>query len=265
MQPLQLDNLMALTGLEDRVDPARPVRLDRAVTLPTANGNFTVQVAGYRPQYNATRNLWYVDVALDPGATTWGFVRLAIARYQPTSIPGCELSMPARCDYVQLPPERSVSVSRTDARHVRVLLSGSVGTRAPVVDVVGRETPTMADLVRENRLVVARLQRKNPQLQSDLGWTTVATQELAIHAADESAHSAVWVGELNAGREILLRRPLDTVEPAPGTPPSTWRVVVEEWERFPGDQLSPREAGPVIAHPRPVWEQRLVFADEVML
>ncbi len=265
MNPLQLDNLMAWAGLEDRVDAARPVRIDSSVTLPTRNGDFTVQAVGYQPQYNADRKLWYVDVALDPGATTWGFVRLAVARYQPTSIPGCELSMPARCDFVQLPPERTVSVSRTDASHVRVLLSGSVGTRQPVVTIVGRPMPTMSDLVDANRVVVARLQKRNPRLRSDLGWTTVAVEELEIRAADEGAHAAVWVGELDAGQEVVFRRPLDPADPAPGTPPSSWRVVLEEWERFPGDRPSPRESGPVIVAPPPIWEQRLVFADEVML
>ncbi len=43
-----------------------------------------------------------------------------------------------------------------------------------------------------------------------------------------------------------------------------WRVVVEEWERLPGDVLAPREAGP-LARNRPTLEQRLVFADEVLL
>jgi hypothetical protein len=134
-----------------------------------------------------------------------------------------------------------------------------------VVEIVGRPMPTMADLVHQNRVVVARLQRRNPALRSDLGWTTVDVRELEIRAADEGAHAAVWVGELDAGQEVVLRRPLDPADPAPGAPPSTWRVVLEEWERFPGDRPSPRESGPVIVAPPPIWEQRLVFADEVML
>ncbi len=265
MRPMLLDNIVALSGFEDRDDPGRPVRLDAAVTLPTQNGDFPVTVVGYRPQYNAERKLWYVDVALDPGHSMWSFVRLAVARYQPSSVVGCHLSMPARCDFVQLPPERTVSVSRTDSSHVRVVLSGSVGTRQPAVRIVDRPTPGFAALISQNRLVVARLQKKDPAIKSDLGWTTVATQELPIRSADQAGHAAVWTGELAAGQEIVLRRPLDPATPPPGQPPSTWRVVVEEWERFPGDPPSPREAGPVLAVAPAVWEQRLVFADEVML
>ena len=261
LQPMMLDNLVALGGFEDRHDPARPVRMDREVVLPTQNGSFSVQAVGYEPQYNAERKLWYVDVALDPAHTMWTFVRLAVARYQPSSVAGCHLSMPVRCNFVQLPPERTVSVSRTDESHVRVVLSGATGTRR----FSGREMSTYAQLVTEHRVVVARLQKRNPLVDSDLGWTTVATQQLPIRSSDMKANAAVWTGELDAGERIVLRRPLDVATPSPGSPRSTWRVTIEEWERFPGDPPSPTEAAPGIAAPPPIWEQRLVFADEVML
>jgi hypothetical protein len=40
--------------------------------------------------------------------------------------------------------------------------------------------------------------------------------------------------------------------------------VIEEWERLPGGVLAAREVGPAHA-PVAKWEQRLVFADEVVL
>ena len=45
----------------------------------------------------------------------------------------------------------------------------------------------------------------------------------------------------------------------PGSNPD-WRVTVEEWERLPGD---PADLGD--AHGRPVWERRLIYADEIVL
>ena len=265
MQELMLDNLLALGGFEDRREPGRPVTVGRNVQLPTQNGSFEVHAVGYQPQYNVERRLWYVDVALDPGHTMWTFVRLAVARYQPSSVDGCHLSMPVRCNFVQLPPERTLSVSRTDASRVRVVLSGATGTRTPEVRIAGRAMPTYTQLVAQNRLVVARLQQRNPVIDSDLGWMTVTTQELPIRSSDGGRHLAVWTGELDAGREIELRRPLDGAGVATGRT-STWRVVVEEWERFPGDPPSPVETGPsFVGPPAPVWEQRLVFADEVLL
>lgn len=66
---------------------------------------------------------------------------------------------------------------------------------------------------------------------------------------------AAWVGELDAGTVIPLARP--------GANPR-WRVAVEEWEQLPGDPPSSAEAPPG-AVALPVWEQRLIYADEVPL
>src|SRR3954465_13357090 len=121
---------------------------------------------------------------MDPGTAFWPFVRLAGARYQPSAIPGCHLSAPGRCDFAQLTPERTVSVSRTDESHVRVVLSGSVGVREPHL-VFTRGWPAQA--VDANRLVVGRLQRRDPQVGGDLGWQTVSTARLTIRGTGHDA------------------------------------------------------------------------------
>jgi hypothetical protein len=265
VQLLQLDNLVHFAFDEDRTVPGRPVRRPVLLPLELGPGSPTVQVVGYQPQLNEERGLWYVDVALDLGSTFWPFVRLAVARYQPSSVDGCHLSAPVRCDFAQLTPERTVSVSRTDESHVRVVLSGAVGVRDPQV-VFTRGWPAQA--VDAHRLVVGRLQRRDPQVGGDLGWETVSTARLTIRGTGHDAAEAAWVGELDAHQPLLLRRPLDPAAPdvpvETGDPASTWRVVVEEWERLPGDVLTPAEGGPaLLATPR--WEQRLVFADEVLL
>ena len=69
-----------------------------------------------------------------------------MCRYQPDSIDGCHLSQPVRCDHVQLPPERTTSVSRTDDRHVRVVVSGPIGTREPI-EGRGLDVEAFADAV----------------------------------------------------------------------------------------------------------------------
>lgn len=269
MNLLQLDNLLHATGLDDREVAGRPVAPARVLPLTTIKGAPQVQAVGYRPQYSTERRKWYVDVALDAGMTFWSFVRLAVARYQPSSVDGCHLSAPVRCDHVQLPPERTVSVSRTDESHVRVVVSGTVGMRS-VPATTAAPTPAMlVERIAANRTVVARLQRRDPLLPTDLGWETVATEQLRIRGTGANTAEAAWVGELGAGEDVFLRRPVDP----PSAPVHTgdddevvgdWRIMVEEWERLPGDVLAPREAGP-LARNRPRWEQRLVFADEVLL
>lgn len=251
---VELDSLLRVGGLDDRPGSARPVVPPATLPLSASPGWPQVTVLGYRPQYNLERGLWYVDVAVDAGDRFWPFVRLSVARYQPASFPNCHLSAAVRCDFVQLTPERITTVSRTDLRHVRVVVSGPVGLRTtPPGD--GPWFPTrveqLAPVVTANRKVVARLQRRDPAIPTDLGWETVTATELVVRGHGRTTFEAAWVGSLEADRDLPLRRPKDDPD---------WRVTVEEWERLPGDPADlaePRAAG--------VWEQRLVYADEVHL
>lgn len=247
--PLTATDIWQLTGHDDVRQGGDPVAVVTDLRLATGAGAtdvYTATVLGYQPQYNEQRQLWYVDVALDPGAVVWPFLRLTLARYQPESISGMELSSPVVTEFVQLPPERSTFVSRLDRRSVRVVVAGASTHRPEHSEQPEREA------IARNRLLVARLQKKDPELLGDLGWTTVETRPLGIVSDDAS--SIAWGATLAAGEDIALRRP------GPGL--SDWRVTVEEWERFPGD---PDPLGPPRLRRSPVWEQRLVFADEVYL
>jgi hypothetical protein len=253
---LELDNLMRTLGLDDRPGDALPVA--GPVTLPLPDRDAQVVVLGYEPQYNPERQLWYVDVAVEPGSKLWPFVRLSVARFQPDSISGCHLSPQMSCDFVQLTPERTASVSRTDVRHVRVVVSGPVGIRTPPpspqtgLATFPQAQPDLGAWVRMNRTMVASLQRKDPDIPTDLGWETVDTVELEVRGIGENVFEAAWVGSLTAPVNIPLRRP---------GAESNWRVAIEEWEKLPGD---PADLG-ARGRPRPVWEQRLVYADHLGL
>ena len=213
-----------------------------------------MSVVGYKPQYNATRGLWYVDVALDPGIHFWPFLRLAVCRYQPESIPGCHLSAPVRCDFVQLPPERLTSVSRTDDRHVRVVTSGTVGVRARPGQIQG-DRRALANAVDRNRYLIARLQRRDPLIDTDLGWETIIAKRMVLRGRGTNEHEVAWVTELEAGEDIQLSRP--------GHGPGAWRVAVEEWEMLEGDPTHIDFLLADIDIPRP--EYRLIYAEEIDL
>ena len=106
----------------------------------------------------------------------------------------------------------------------------------------------------QNRLVVARLQQADPELPGDLGWITVDTRRMDVANYERDRSLIAWGTTLGASELIPLQRP--------GPEASAWRVTVEEWERFPGD---PEPGSTGVAAPPPVWEQRLVFADEIYL
>ena len=61
-----------------------------------------------------------------------------------------------------------------------------------------------------NRDVVARLQRRDPVIPTDLGWKTVATAELTVRGHGRNLFEAAWVGELESPEDLPLRRPART-------------------------------------------------------
>jgi hypothetical protein len=246
---LALSHLLHAGGLDDRDVAARPVTPAQTLPLAALPEKPQVTVLGYRPQYNKERRLWYVDVALDPGDAFWPFVRLAVCRYQPDSVNECHLSAPVQCDFVQLPPERTTSVSRTDDRHVRVVVAGPVGHH-PELEPRQEPLTALAAATSVNRKLVALLQKRDPNIASDLGWETVATTALALRGHGANALQAAWVGTIAAPEPIALTRPEGDV--------SGWRVLVEEWERLPTD---PAEG----QNPEEAWEGRMVFADSFEL
>jgi hypothetical protein len=76
-------------------------------------GDLPVALAAYSPDFDPDRDLWYCDLVLDlsriPGY--WPFIRLALARWQPFSL-APSISSVVVCDFAQLAPDRSLTVTR---------------------------------------------------------------------------------------------------------------------------------------------------------
>ena len=71
-----------------------------------------VSVVGHEVEFDAERDLWICDVELDLGEAYTPFVRLALARYQPSSIAGAHLSAVTTAQIVQVTPERDSLADR---------------------------------------------------------------------------------------------------------------------------------------------------------
>lgn len=139
-----------------------------------------------------------------------------------------------RCDYVQIPLERSATLTRPDDRTARVVLSGPVGYRgAADIDVIDALTADGLQAIRTrigaNRRVLARLQRASATIATDLGWETVAEVPLAIEGFDGPSLTAAWAGRLELPETVQTRRP--------GAGPR-WRVTIEETEWLDADPTS---------------------------
>ncbi|MDX2648459.1 hypothetical protein PV341_33800 [Streptomyces sp. PA03-1a] len=90
-------------------------------------------VTGHEVAFDVERKLWYCDILIDPlpggkaeEQAYHPFVRLALARWQPSAVALHELSRSVTADFLQLPPNRVATVVRgADGASVRVTLAGA--------------------------------------------------------------------------------------------------------------------------------------------
>ena len=129
-----------------------------------------------------------------------------------------------RCDFTQLPPQRTATLSRPDDRHARVVVTGPVGVPGGLTP-IGLDAPSFLVKLASSRTMRARLERRMPPIRTDLGWEAVASTTLPVLGIDGTEVS--WSGELDLPVELGPARPGDSGD---------WRVTLEEWERLPADK-----------------------------
>jgi hypothetical protein len=85
-----------------------------------------LSIAPHAIGYDAERQLWYADIVVRPGKAYYPFIRLALARYNPVSVPGAHLSSIVMAEFVQLTPDRLAVVTQTGNRaHVAMYGTGT--------------------------------------------------------------------------------------------------------------------------------------------
>jgi hypothetical protein len=151
--------------------------------LRLAERDAAVSVAAHAVQPDTARQLWYCDIELAPGRAHWPFVRLALARYQPNSLAGAELSGVVLADFAQLAPDRSASVTfGADPRYVNVAVSGT----GYALTADGQTFGT----------VEVTVERRDPGVPGDLGWTPVSAPQ-KLSTAPLSSGDMLWRGKVD--------------------------------------------------------------------
>ncbi len=140
-----------------------------------------VDVAGHTVNWDPTHQLWYTDIVLFAGASYWPFVRLGLVRYQPSSVPGNEISRVTQANFAQLAPDRSATLTFPTTTSVKVVVSG-VGYSFNANEF----TPTMTAVVETQLPGVS-----DPELQ----W--VPTGAAITLSASTSPPVTTWKGTLS--------------------------------------------------------------------
>ncbi|HEV8578674.1 MAG TPA: hypothetical protein VGX68_06280 [Thermoanaerobaculia bacterium] len=193
-------------------DFANSVKDQPNLTLEELSG-LDVDVVGFEAQYDTDRNLWFCDIALKADSQYFPFVRLALARYQPISVPNAHLSRVVPSDFIQVLPHRTVVYDTTQANQVSIKVNG----------------PAYFNPQHEqfaSPLVIARVERRRFDTGDELGWEGMTTQVIPVD--QQSVANTVWKGT------VALPNP------APGP----LRVLVLEAEIYATD---PQAVNAVIA------------------
>ncbi|MBM3690217.1 MAG: hypothetical protein FJW80_11330 [Actinobacteria bacterium] len=227
----------------DRFDSdsvARGVRLAEmnatvdVVRYPLGTYNGRGEVSGY----DADRDMWFVDLAIDHGDAYRPFVRLAFARYQPSSVDELQLSPVALVDVVQLEPDRtaSVAINRGAKPTASITLTG----RSYATNEIG-SGPGLAVAILE-RYDGPVGPKSNPTLSA--AWTQLQTAELSGRV--NATGAATWEGRLFVPEQ---------------RPANRYRIVIEQYERIRTDGDATPWSGVPAAQRAARTGQRLVHQD----
>ncbi len=161
---------------------------------------------GRGPDSSAPR--WYCDIDLAAGSAYTPFVRLALARYQPYSISGVELSQVVLLDFMQLMSDRVATVTRSGGQ-----LSLSVS---------GRSYRSGSGSVPANAYMEAVVEKRRSGMEAGddaVGWEPVG-DPLELSSSTGITGVTTWTRTLTApgsGRHRIAIREYEQFMPSSGT------------------------------------------------
>jgi hypothetical protein len=239
------------------------------LSLAEAPGN-TVAAIGHRPGFDPARGLWYCDIDIDAGTSYFPFVRLGLARYQPSSIPGTHLSRVVTPEWAQLAPDRTASLTRPSGSQAQVTLRGPAGYNDIAETVLGGSAAAGLQGMNLSRFAVAQVERLPAGATTDLAWVPTG-DEVRLALSIVTAYSdivysgSVPIPKTGSGEQLRLTiREYEMLQ----TDLSQADDIVKH-DTFTVVPLQPPEVGPPVAlvpHPddKPV-RFRLVYADHLGL
>ncbi|WP_035850831.1 hypothetical protein [Kitasatospora azatica] len=221
-----------------------PNAVDTRNDVPLTNGTL-VEVVGHPVQFDEQRGLWYCDIELTgaPEQTYWPFLRLALARYQPNSLPGLELSEAVLTDFVNLPTPRTVTLTPDPAgpdaftllvegRHYRNN-SWESGFASPSDFFTDHNGP----LLNPSRdLVDVMVQERLPGTSDPLGWQSVTASVTNVQALLVGDRPEAALGL--TGEQQLWH---GTITLPAGHQPGRFRIAVRESEHFATDVMESKK------------------------
>ena len=144
-----------------------------------------VDVVPHDVFWDADRRLWFCDIEISHGSAYFPFVRLALARYQPSSLPEMHLSNVVLADFCALAPNRWLTVSNVNPtrRGVRVfgpapeLSAGYAEAFAARSESInnGKITVHLPIEIAKSNIIEVWLEKLSIEHGEDFGWRRIST------------------------------------------------------------------------------------------
>lgn len=208
------------------------------LSLPEMPDTRSFTAVGHKVEFDEERGLWFCDIEIDPHDAYFPFVRLALARFNPISVPGAHLSKVMTADFIQLAPDRTVSLAfnRSNLKEMNITVSG-----ASYVQAAAASGPGVIEVALETR---------NLALPEEIGWNEVPKTSVVLKAQrvpSAEPGNFIWAGKLTLPKGIQIK---------------AYRVAVREYETFFSDEHERAAKTPAITATMPLKKvRRLVFAE----
>lgn len=190
-----------------------------------------VFVAGHVVEYDPVRRLWFCDIEMRAGESYYPFVRLALARYQPESIPNAHLSRVVLCDFAQIAPDRVAAATYNASNNkLKVMVSGIYGTNTyteyPPMNMVGVDKNDIVDHMALSRVVRVTIEQGEGAMEDELSWEPVseALTDVQLELVKKEDNHVIWMANVT-----LPEKPLGQGGSRP------MRMNIREYEVFEAD------------------------------
>lgn len=203
------------------------------LTLDEVDHSLKVCAIGLPVEYDADRKLWFCDVELANTSAYTPFIRFAIARFQPNSIPHAHLSRVVLTDFMQVLPDRTARVEfpdSTDAKKLQVTVSGVYGANdlTSRLAVPAGGDPSPVPNLDASRVVQVEVEVADPTVEGDLKWLKIGapTTLSQLQFAPSS------------GKTVLLWRGNVVLPDVPKSKngSQSFRILIQEFERLETDE-----------------------------
>jgi hypothetical protein len=220
MQTSPLVTAPQTTDFTLAIETPTSLTIDEAVDHPVA-------AAAHAVEFDPDRELWFCDLRVNPGPVYSPFIRLALARYQKNAIQDTELSRVIVADFVQLMPDRTVTVTPSGnplAVQVRVDgLTYQATSWHPGDDDPSEDGP---DVNPAPPLIQVNVEERIPGTTDAAGWRTSTESGIQVQIASAAlagdntpSGTPLWTGEVSVPEA------------------NRFRVVVREFEHFLDDKI----------------------------